>query len=105
MALIRRTKVEVRVGKFKNAKASAKNEPTGEMIKGIGDRVVDWVWRLCNMSFESGVVSEVWRSDEIVPLYKGICKNYRGTSLLSGVEKNICRDLSRQSPLNDWGFD
>ena len=41
------------------------------MRKGGGDRVVDWMWRLCNMAFESGVVPEDWRSAVIVPLYKG----------------------------------
>ena len=58
------------------------------MIKG--DRVVDWIRRLCNMPFESGVVPEYWRSAVIVPWYKGKgerteCKNYRGISLLSVV--------------------
>ena len=42
-----------------------------EMIKGGGDRVVDWIWRLCNMSFQSSGVPEDWRSAEIVPWYKG----------------------------------
>ena len=37
---IRRTEIEVRVGKFKNGKAAGKDEITGEMIKGGGDRVV-----------------------------------------------------------------
>ena len=51
------------------------------MIKGGGDRVVDRIWRLCNMAFESGVVPAV-----IVSLYKGKgerteCKNYRGIGL------------------------
>ena len=62
------------------------------MIKGVGDRVVDCIWRLCNLAFESGVVSEDWISAVIVPLYKGNgemteCKNYRGISLLSVVRK------------------
>ena len=44
------------------------------------------------MAFESGVVSEDWRSAVIVPLYKGKgermkCSNYRGISLLSVVGK------------------
>ena len=38
------------------------------MIKGGGDRVVDWIWRL---DFERGVVPEDWRSAVIIPLYKG----------------------------------
>ena len=53
-----RAEVEVRVGKLKNGKAAAKDEITGEMIKGGGDRVVEWIWRLCNMAFEIGVVPE-----------------------------------------------
>ena len=37
---IRRTEVEVKVGKPKNGKAAVKDEVTGEMIKGGGNRVV-----------------------------------------------------------------
>ena len=59
---IRRAKVEVRVRKLKNGKSAGKDDITKEMIKGGGDRVVDWIWRLCNMAFESGVVPEDWRS-------------------------------------------
>ena len=78
----------MRVGKLKNGNSASKDEITGEMIKGGGDRVVDWIWRLCNMAFENGVVPEDWRSAVIVPLYKSKgerteCKNYRGIILLS----------------------
>ena len=50
--------------------------------------MVDWIWRLCNIAFESGVVPEDWKSSVIVPLYKGKgerseLKSYRGISLLS----------------------
>ena len=47
-----------KVGKPKNGKAPGKDEITGEMIKGGGHRVVDWIWKLFNMVFESGVVPE-----------------------------------------------
>ena len=40
------------------------------MIKVGGDRVVDWIWSLCYVAFENGVVSKDWRSVVIVPLYK-----------------------------------
>ena len=50
--------VEVRVGKLKNGKAAVKDEVTEEMKKGGGDKVEDWIWRLCNMAFESVVVLE-----------------------------------------------
>ena len=87
-----RMEVEVRVGN-----AAATVEVTGEMIKGGGNRVVDCIWRLCNMAFESGVVPEDWRF-VIVPLYKDKGErieysNYRGISL-SVVEKNICTGKS-----------
>ena len=73
----------MRVGKLKNRKASGKDEITGELIKGGGYWVVNWIWRLCNIAFESGVVSEDWIPAVIVPLYKGKgerteCTNYRG---------------------------
>ena len=61
---IGKAKVEVRVGKFKNGK----DETTGELIEGGDDRVVDWIWRLCNMAFKNGVVPEDWISAVIVPL-------------------------------------
>ena len=48
----------MRAGKLKIGNSAGKDEITGEIINGGGDRVVDWVWRLCNMVFESGVVSE-----------------------------------------------
>ena len=68
---IRRAEVQVRVGKLKNGKAAGKDEITGEMIKGRGDRVVDRIWKLCNMAIEIGVVPDDWGSALIVPLYKG----------------------------------
>ena len=97
-----RVEVEVRVGRLKNGKAAGKDEITEEMIKGGGDRVVDCIWRLCNMAFENGVVPEDWRPAVIVPVYKGKgqrteCKNYRGISLLTVVRKIMCGDLSRYS--------
>ena len=99
---IRRAEFEVRVGEFKNGKATGKDEVTGEMIKGGGDRVIDWIWKLCSMAFESGGVPEDWRS-MIVPLYKGKgegteCKNYRGISLLSVVGKVYEGILVDKSP-------
>ena len=102
---IGRAEVKVRVGLLKNGKAAGKDEITGEMIKGGGDRVVDWIWRLCNMAFESVVVPEE-RSAVIVPLYKNKgerteCKSYRGISLLSVVRKIYVGILLD----SDWGFD
>ena len=38
-----RAEVDVRVGKLKNGKIAGKDENTGEIIKGRGDRVVDCI--------------------------------------------------------------
>ena len=84
---IRKTEVEVRVRMFKNGMAAGKGVATGEMVKDGGDIVVDWIWRMCNMAFESGVVHEDWTSVVIVSQYKGKgerteCKNYIQSSPL-----------------------
>ena len=52
----------MRVGKFKNGNATGKDEITGERMKGGGDGIGDWIWRLCNMAYKSGDVLEYWRS-------------------------------------------
>ena len=88
----RRTEFEVRVGKLKNGKAAGKDDITRGMIKGGSNRVVDWIWRLCNMACDSDFVPKDGRSAVIVPLYKGKgerteCSNYRSISLLSAVGK------------------
>ena len=57
--------------KFKNRKTGGKDEVTGEMVKGGSDMTMDWIWRLCNMVFESSIAPEDWESAVIVPLYKG----------------------------------
>ena len=61
-------KGEERVGKLKNGMDAGKDEFTGEMTKGGGDKVVDWLLKLCNMAFDSGVVPEDWKSAGILPL-------------------------------------
>ena len=53
---IRKFEVDERIKKFKNGKAAGIDEVTEEMVKGGGDMLVDWIWKLRNMAFESGVV-------------------------------------------------
>ena len=60
------------------------------MIKGGGDTVLDCIWRLCNTAFESGVVSEDWRSVVIVPLCKG-----KGEAFAQGGTMVIDRSMRR----------
>ena len=47
------------MGKIENGKAAGKDEITAKMIKGGDDRVMDWIWRLCNMAFENGVCLKI----------------------------------------------
>ena len=99
---IKRTDFEVRVGMLKNGKAAGKDDFTVEIIKGGSDMVVDWIWRLCNMTFERNV-RESWMTAVIVPLYKGKgerteCRNYRGISLLNVVGKIHAGVLVEKSP-------
>ena len=35
------------------SKATGKDKVMGEIEKGGGDRVLDWIWRLCNIAFKS----------------------------------------------------
>ena len=42
----------VRVGKFIKIKTAGKDNVTGEMAKGRGEIVIDWIWKLCNIPFE-----------------------------------------------------
>ena len=53
---IRRTEGKVRVGMIKIGQATGMDDILVEMIKHRDDRVVDWIWRLCKMAFESGAV-------------------------------------------------
>ena len=97
------------MGKLKNRKPAFKDEITGEIIKGGGDKVVDQIGWLCNIAYESGVVPEDWISAVIVPLYRGKgyrtkCKNYKGISMLSMVGKIYARILVNIVQ-SDWGFD
>ena len=77
---------------LKNENAAGKDEVTGEVVKGGGDVIVDWIWTLCDMAFESDVLLEDLMSSVIVPLHKDKgemikCKTYIGISLLSVVGK------------------
>ena len=59
-----------KVGELQQSKGWKWEVGTGEGIR-VKVTVMDWIWRLCNMVFEWGVVPEDWRSPVIVPLYKG----------------------------------
>jgi hypothetical protein len=105
---ITREEVVGRVQKLKNGKSAGIDEITGEMIKNGGERMIDWIWKLCNKAFMEGIVPKDWRRAVIVPLYKGKgekgnCSNYRGISLLSVVGKLYAGILvERVRRVTDW---
>ena len=85
---IGRVEVEVRMGKLKSGKGTIKDEITGEMIKGRGDKVANWNWRLCNKAFEDGIVP--------VPFQFHLCQ---GKELELSFSENIHHLLPLCSPI------
>ena len=80
------------MGKLKKGKTAGMDDVIGEMLKGGGDMVMNWIYRLWCMAFESDAVPYEWRSDMIAPLYKGKeertkCWKYRGISQLREAGK------------------
>ena len=81
------------VNEMKSGKAPRLDGFPVECLKKGGMAVLEWLVRLLNLSFETGVVLYVnWRGACIVPLYKGKgdkceCSNSRGISLFSVVGK------------------
>ena len=49
--VITKEEEEEDVKKLKNGKSAGIDGITGEMIKNGGDRVIDWIWKLCNKAF------------------------------------------------------
>ena len=42
------------MGNLRNRKTAGKDEVTEKMIKGGGYMMVDWIWKLCDITFENG---------------------------------------------------
>ena len=50
--------MEVRVKRLKTGKGADKDEDTEEMIQRGNELVIDWIWKLCEMGFDSGLVTQ-----------------------------------------------
>ena len=50
--------MDVNVRKLRNGKTAYKDETARGMVKGAVDSQIDWVCRLCNMTFKIIVVPE-----------------------------------------------
>ena len=62
-------------------------EICGKMLKAGGEVEVEWLHRVVNRAWKSGMVPDDWRKALVVPVHKKgsklHCKNCRGISLLS----------------------
>ena len=53
MKPVRKTEVELRVGKLRNGKIVGKDDVIEGTVNCVGELVINWIWKLCNMAFES----------------------------------------------------
>ena len=94
------TKEEIRrgVGKLKKGKAEGVCGISGELLKAGGEVVIEWLFKIYNMVWRTGVAPEDWQRAIIVPIHKKSsrrkCGNYRGISLLSIPGKVFARILN-----------
>ena len=79
--------VQRSIARLKSRKTPGVCEVSGEMLKAGGEVVVEWLHRIMNRAWKSGMVPGDWRKALVVPVHKKgsklQCKNYRGISLLS----------------------
>src|SRR5678815_3052026 len=86
------------LSKGKKGKSAGMDGVRMEMLQSGGIGVEEWLYRLYNICWRSGVVPQAWEDGCLVPLYKGKgdrmeCGNYRGICLLSVVGKVYGRIL------------
>jgi len=98
---VEREEVQEAVKEMKTGKAPGLDGCAAECLKKGGVAVIEWLVRLLNVCFVSGVVPVDWCSACVVPLYKGKgdkyeCRNSRGISLLSVVGKLYGRVLIKR---------
>jgi len=63
-----------------------------EMIQATGDTGTQWILDLCNGIVKEGCIPEDWKSNVVLPIYKGKgdpmdCTSYRGIKLLENAMK------------------
>ena len=71
---------------------------SGELLKAGGEVVIEWLFKIYNMVWRTGVAPEDWQRAILVPIHKKSsrrkCGNYRGISLLSIPGKVFARILN-----------
>jgi len=72
-----------------------------EMIQAAGDIGTQWILDLCNAIAKEGCIPEDWKSNVLLPIYKGKgdpmeCGSYRGIKLLEHAMKLVERPSATQ---------
>jgi len=52
-------------------KATGLSGLVAEMIRATGDIGTQWILELCNGIVQKGCIPEDWKSNEVLPIYKG----------------------------------
>ena len=89
---ISKEEVKGALRKMKSGKAVGPNLILVEIWKCLGEKGLDWLTELFNVTFRTVKMPTEWRTSTVIPLYKdkgGIqdCNNYRGIKLLSHTMK------------------
>ena len=89
-----KNEVDRAVRNLKNNKAAGYDKITGEMLKAGGDKLIEWLLRICIAVWTSERIPEDWKRGVIVKIPKkgdiAICANNRGITLLSIAGKVFC---------------
>ena len=89
-----REEIAQAVNRLKDNKAPGFDDITGEMLKAGGEKLLDWLLRICSAVWSSERVPEDWKKGVIIKLPKkgdiAICSNNRGITLLSIAGKVFC---------------
>jgi len=82
--------------KMKRHKAPGLSGLVAEMIQATGDTATQWILDLCNGIMKEGCIPQDWKSNVVLPIYKGKrdpmdCGSYRGIKLLEN--ESVGKDL------------
>nr|XP_049610760.1 uncharacterized protein LOC125988936 isoform X1 [Syngnathus scovelli] len=100
------------VKKLLGGKAPEVDEIRPEFLKALDVVGLSWLTRLYNVAWTSGTVPLDWQTGVVVPLFKKVCSNYRGITLLSlpgkvysGVlERRVRREVEPRIQEEQCGF-
>ena len=85
------------IERLKRGKATGVCGIQGEVLKAGGETIVQWLYVIFNMVWETGKAPVDWQKAVLVAVHKKgsrkLCKNYRGISLLSVPGKVFARIL------------